>query len=459
MWSNNLCCLPHKAAGNKSQIVMNPADLLGKSFACECGKTHALATRDIVYAESVVRRLPAILAANARGRKVALFDDARTDAAAGAACRSALAEAGWTTQHLLVADGPHDGPVCDDRTRDELMRRLQPADILLAVGSGVINDLTKWIARETRLPYVVVATAASMNGYTSNNIAPTIRGVKRVVDGAVPLAVLADPDVIAGAPYKLTASGLGDVLAKPVSMTDWRLNHLLFGEYYCAVCAQLIRSLESGYLEHPEAILARQPEAIRSLFFALLYSGVSMTLAGTSFPASGGEHMISHVLDMTAAIQGVNHDYHGRQVGLGTIFACALYERIMALDSPRFQFHAEPTDANYWKELTTVVEEEHVLKRRKAERAAQRFTEDPGLWDKLRAELKPMTRPAADIKRCLKMAGAAHRIEDIGCTRERFLDAALHSHQMRERYTIIDLSRAAGILPAAAGEIVDEYLT
>ena len=183
-----------------------------------------------------------------------------------------------------------------------------------------------------------------------------------------------------------------------------------------------------------------------------------MTMAGTSAPASGGEHMISHVLDMTAAIQGIPHDYHGRQVGLGTIFACALYERVLALDAPRFQFRTEPTDAAYWQSLTTVVEEEHVLKRRKAERAVKRLCAEPGLWDNLRAELKPMTRPAAAIKQCLRAAGAAHRLEDIGCTRDRFLAATHHAHQMRERYTIIDLARAVGVLPGAAGDIVDEYL-
>ena len=183
-----------------------------------------------------------------------------------------------------------------------------------------------------------------------------------------------------------------------------------------------------------------------------------MTMAGTSAPASGGEHMISHVLDMTAATHGVPHDYHGRQVGLGTIFACALYERVLALDAPRFQLRAEPTDEAYWQSLTTVVEEEHALKRRKAERAVQRLQQESALWDRLRAALAPMTRPAAAIKQCLRAAGAAHRLDDIGCTRDRFLAAAHHAHQMRERYTIIDLARAVGVLPKAAEEIIDQYL-
>ncbi len=297
-----------------------------------------------------------------------------------------------------------------------------------------------------------------MNGYASNNIAPSIRGVKRVLSGTVPRVIAANPTLIQQAPAELTAAGFGDVLAKTVSMADWKLNQLLFAEYYCPFCAQLIHELEPAYMAHPEAILARESHAIEALFQALVYSGVSMTMAGTSAPASGGEHMISHVLDMTSAIHGRPHDYHGRQVGLGTIFACALYERVLALDAPRFQFCAEPTDTAYWQPLTAVVEEEHALKRRKAERAAQRLCTEPRLWDDLRSVLAPMTRTALNIKRLLNAAGAAHRLEDIGCTRDRFLAAALHAHQIRERYTIIDLARAVGIMPNAAEVIIDQYL-
>jgi len=453
---------------------MHPADLLGQSFACECGKTHSIPIHAVVYCATAIRQLPAMLDRHLAGQRINLVADERTYPLIGRECETILNQAGRIVRVFIVPDAPHGSPVCDDITKDALCSRLSPCDGFLAVGSGTISDLVKWIATlpgkwratspgkwqacDAKLPYAMVATAASMNGYASNNIAPSIRGVKRVLDGTVPRVIVADPSVIQQAPYELTAAGFGDVLAKPVSMTDWKLNQLLFEEYYCATCAQLIRTLEPAYMTHPEAIRAREPHAIEALFQALIYSGVSMTMAGTSFPASGGEHMISHVLDMTAAIHGVPHDYHGRQVGLGTIFACALYERVLALDAPRFQLRAEPTDEAYWQSLTAIVEEEHALKRRKAERAVKRLCAEPDLWDSLRTELKPMTRKASAIKQCLRAAGAAHRLEDIGCTRERFLAAAHHAHQMRARYTIIDLARAVGVLPAAAGEIVEEYL-
>ncbi len=436
-----------------------PFSILGTTFDCECGKTHTVATRELIYSEKAIQKLPDILArcCQAQPRRIALVADQRTYAAAGKACGESLVQNGWTVQTVIIPDSPHGDPVCDDKTRDAAVSMIKPCDFFLAVGGGVINDLVKWISSGSTIPYAVFATAASMNGYASSNIAPSIGGIKRVISGTVPLAIMAVPSIIEDAPFELTASGLGDVLAKPVSMTDWKLNQILFNDYYCPFCAQLIHDLEPGYMMHPKDILLKKPSAIEALFRALVFSGVSMTMANTSFPASGGEHMISHALDMTASMLNIPHDYHGRQVGLGTIFACALYERVLDLEKPCFHLETEPTDTAYWQTLTPVVEEEHALKRHKAERAVDRLNH-PGVWDEIRAVLKPGTRKAAEIKKCLSAAGAAHRIEHIGCSRERFLNAALHCHQMRERYTIIDLARAAGVLPLSAEEIIDEYL-
>ncbi len=439
---------------------MNPSSFLGRSFACECGREHNVPLREVVYTRNAAAQLPDVLQRLAPGAaRINLLADCRTWEIAGRACGDALQNAGLAVQTLIVADpAPGASPVCDDLTLRSMQSRLPESDMLLAVGAGVISDLTKWLARETGLPYATFATAASMNGYASSNIAPAIDGVKRVVDGVSPIAILADPDILAAAPRELTAAGLGDVLAKPISICDWQISNLLFGEYYCPVCAQMIRSLEPGYRRHPDGLARGDPPAMEALFQALIYSGVSMTMAGTSFPASGGEHLISHALDMIAMERRLRHDYHGRQVGLGTIFAAALYQRLLALPAPEFREAVEPTDAPYWGRLAAEVENEHGRKRRRSAAAARRLQTEPELWPRLRRIIQDNHVPPAEIKQCLAAAGAAHRVEDIGCTRTHFLEAALRCHQLRERYTVIDLARSAGILPAAAAEIVDEFL-
>lgn len=415
--------------------------------------------REVIYSRNAAEQISVVMRRLLPDAStVNIIADARTFEIVGRACHERLCAADIATRCLIVPDQP-DGssPVCDDITMRGLAARLPRADMLLAVGSGVISDITKWIASEIHLPFMTFATASSMNGYASRNIAPAIKGVKQVLDGVVPLAILADPDILANAPFELTTAGLGDALAKPISVTDWRISRELFGEYYCPLCAQLIRDLEPGYRDHPRELAKRDPDATAALFNALIYSGVAMTMAATSFPASGGEHLISHALDMIAIDRGLQHDYHGRQVGLGTIFASALYERLLEIPNPDFQYCGEPAEAAYWGKLAESVEIENSRKRRRAEQAA-RCLNRPETWPRILQIIKAEFRAPAVVKQCLADAGAAHTIADIGCSRTHFIDAVLHCHQLRERYTVIDLARSAGILPQAAPEIVDQYM-
>jgi glycerol-1-phosphate dehydrogenase [NAD(P)+] len=438
---------------------MNANKLLGTTFECECGRTHTVPIWDVIYSEDSITRIAELLRQYTSGRAINMIADKRTCEVAGKAVEQQLDAGAWKVRRYVIPDPPQRDPVCDDVTREKIEQALvKPCDLLIAAGSGVVNDLCKWISTETGIPYVAVATAASMNGYASQNIAPTIKGVKRVIKGTVPLSIIAVPSIIENAPFELTTAGLGDVVAKPVSITDWRINQLLFNEYYCPLCAKLIRDLEPAYIEHPKNIRRKDPSTIEALFSALIYSGISMTIAGTSFPASGGEHLISHVLDMISSLENVPHDYHGRQVGLGAIFASALYEQLAQLESPQFHAGCEETNASFWKALTPIVALEHARKRLRVEHAVSRLRE-PGVWDEIRNIIATETMRPERIKHCLREAGAAHRIEDIGCTRERFVNAVLHCHQIRERYTVIDLARAAGVIPTEINTLIDEYLT
>lgn len=437
---------------------MLPHYLLGKTFECDCGRIHSVPLQAYIYSSNALERLPKLLShAVPAGSPVCVIADARTYEAAGYRVGEML-EGDWNAQTVILDDGPQGGPVCDDITRDRLLSTIGDSwDALLAVGSGVVNDLCKWIASTAEKPYLAVATAASMNGYASSNIAPSIKGVKRVLEGNVPFGVVALPDVIEEAPFELTTAGLGDVLAKPVSIADWHVNHIIFNEYYCPLCSQLIEDLEPLYMNSPHGIRAKDPETIKALFSALVYSGVSMTMAETSFPASGGEHLVSHVLDMKAMHENRGHELHGRQVGIGTIFAAALYERLLQMEAPDFEPVTEETDAAYWKSLAGVVEEEHARKREKIAIAVDRLREG-NRWDTVREAIAGHAVEASAIKTCLSKAGAAHCLDHIGVSKADFLNAVMHSHQIRERYTVIDLARAAGVLPAAANDIANEFL-
>ncbi len=285
-----------------------------------------------------------------------------------------------------------------------------------------------------------------------------IRGVKCLIPGREAVAVVTTLQILRAAPAAMTAAGLGDVLAKPVSTADWMLNHILFGEYYCPVCADLIRDIEPVYMAAPEQIAAHSSAGIAALFEAIILTGFSMTMAGTSSPASGGEHLISHTLDMMASRDGCHHDLHGRQVGVATLFCAALYEEIFARSPQAVRAGVTRTDPAFWGRFSAVVEEKHALKRQRQEQAAELLRAAPARWEEIRAALAPLYRPPQVIKSVLQRAGAAHRLADIGVSRERFLDAVLHAHEVRERYTVLELARSAGVLPEAAGDVVDRWL-
>ncbi len=439
-------------------FTLKPHEFLGRVTDCVCGKRHAVSLQEVVYAENAAEQLPEVIErCLPQAKQICLLADKRTFAVAGQACLDSLQGGGRKVSVAIVPDrAAGASPVCDDLTFQNLQDGLSRLDLLLAVGAGVISDLGKWLAHAAGVPYMAFATAASMNGYASGNIAPTLKGLKSLLDGTAPLAILTDSLVLREAPYKLTTAGLGDVLAKPISNLDWRISHLLFNDYFCPVCTQLIHDLEPGYSENSKLLLDKDPAAFKALFHALVYSGVSMTMAGTSFPASGGEHLISHALDMVAKTPE-DHDLHGRQVGVGTIFAAALYERLAALSEPEFNYEPEETNPAYWGALAPVIEQEHSRKRQRAKQAAE-LLRQPGVWENVRQIILQNQPSPTKIKQCLRDAGAAHCVADLGCTREHFFASVKYCHQLRERYTVIDLARAAGILPGAIEEIIDKYL-
>ena len=431
--------------------------IYGRTFACECGRTHAVRPGEVIYAPDAMDRLPATCARYAEARRCAVLMDVRTGAAAGRRAAQVLGEAGWDVNEVIVEDAPGGGsPVCDDTTKAALAPRLGDVGLVVPVGSGVVNDLGKWLAFEAGAPFVTFATAASMNGYASANVAPAIDGVKTLLRARPPEAVLGEPAVLAAAPYEMTAAGLGDVLAKSVSSTDWLLNHRLFGDDYCAWSVGLIADLEPMYLDHPDAIRRREPGAVAALFDALLLTGVAMTLAETSAPASGGEHLVSHSLDMMSSLDGRPHDLHGRQVGVGTVLTAELYRRVLAVESPELRDPPAGIDRAFWGGLADVVAAKYAEKAPRLAAAKKALTRGQA-WDALRAELSGRLRPPERIHACLAAAGAACRAEDIGCGRGRLHAAFVHAHEIRSRFTVLDVANLLGLMPAAAREIIEMW--
>lgn len=199
-------------------------------------------------------------------------------------------------------------------------------DLIIAVGPGVINDIGKFLSKLTKTSYIIVATAPSMDGYASATSSMAMDGLKISLHTKCPDVIIGDTDVLKNAPIRMLQAGIGDMLAKHVSICEWRIAHLLIGEYYCEYVADLVRSALKKCVENAYGVLKREPEAVKAVFDGLIICGRAMEYAGISRPASGVEHYISHVWDMRGLEFGTKTDLHGIQCAIVTLVATPIYE-------------------------------------------------------------------------------------------------------------------------------------
>ena len=427
----------------------------GRELDCDCGHRHRIETQEILYSEDVYQQLPELAKKFIAEKTVAVLMDQRTKIAAGNMAVSELDKAGFIVKEILIPDpGPEKSPICDDLTKESLEKEIAGTDWILGAGSGVINDLGKWLAYDNQVPYISLATAASMNGYASANIAPTLKGMKSLLFAKPPVAVVSSPSLLIAAPYEMTTAGLGDVLAKSISTADWRLNHILFGDYFCGKSAAIVADIEPLYLYKPKELRAGDKKSFYALFQALVLTGLAVNLAGDTIAASGGEHLISHCLDMMSSIDGQPHDLHGRQVGIGTILMAELYQRVLSVENPDLSNDSFESDFTCWGPLKDFVTANYNKKSDRIALARQKI-QSIDTWDEIRQNLASIPRPPRLIRECLSEAGAAAKAEDINCSKERLLEAFLRARAIRSRFTVIDLGYMLGILPEKAAEIIE----
>lgn len=201
-------------------------------------------------------------------------------------------------------------------------------DVLIAVGSGTIHDLTRYVAFEKDIPFISIPTAASVDGFVSNVAAMTWNGMKKTFSSKAPIFVLADTDIFSRAPYRLTASGISDLMGKYTALADWKISHIITGEYFCKRIYDLemeaVREVESTL----DKIKSGNEEYMEKLMYALILSGLAIQMIGNSRPASGAEHHISHLWEMAVINEPINA-LHGEKVSVGLIMTLEKYEKIL----------------------------------------------------------------------------------------------------------------------------------
>lgn len=377
-------------------------ELAGLEYSCSCGRDHRVDIQAIRVGRGCIQELPDLLKSLA-ARQVFLLADSFTYEAAGKQVELLLETAGIPYHTRLFKNQT---PLVPNEYAlgSALAAMENQDDMLLAVGSGTLNDLAKYLSARTGVPYVIAATAPSMDGYASTVAPMILDGIKTTLPAVYPTAIVADIDIMKEAPMPMLTAGLGDILGKITALCDWQLSRQLFGEYYCEEAATLVERALEKCVENAQGLAQRDPKAVQAVTEALILSGVAMGLVGNSRPASGAEHHMAHYWEMDALKRGEEHPLHGNAVGVASVISASLYELA-------------------------------------AEKLPQGFTPP----DKEK------------ILRCLKAAGACVTPKELGIRRDLCLEAILHAMRMRDRFTILRLLDREGLLSACAIELTNQF--
>jgi glycerol-1-phosphate dehydrogenase [NAD(P)+] len=395
----------------------------------------------------------AAFAADRCGASCLAISDANTHSI-GTRTLDSLRRAGKAiTEHVF--DGPHVDATAElgDRVA-ELGAR---ADFIVAIGSGTLCDLAKHAGTKLKKPVLLYATAASMNGYTSGITAVKLRGLKRTVPCTPALGVFADPEIVAAAPPRMAAAGVADYLSKCSAGADWRVANLLRGEYYDENALRFYEGALERVLESTARVGAGDPEAVAIALEALLLSGLSMLVAGSSAPASGGEHLISHYIDMKQALYGTPNDLHGVQVGVATVHCLKLWEKVLALDpaaiDPGALATAQPTDVqieqwaveDWGANIAAEVLAQWKQKSRPRDVVRAEIATFRDRLPEIREAVSNDLLPAATVAKAIRESGGPTGPEGMNAPIGEYRKALTRARFIRNRFTILDLAAEVGI--------------
>ena len=306
---------------------MNFEELL-REKPCSCGMTHRCSIKHVIIESGAVKKVGSLLAGYSH---ILLVADTNTYKTCGPEVEAQIGE---RLESVLVYQ--REGLLIpNEEAIDEMKAKLtDKTDLIVGIGSGVIQDLCKCVSFQEKLPYHIIATAPSMDGYASVGAAMILGGMKVTLTTHVPEAIVADADILKDAPMDLIQSGYGDILGKYSCLNDWKLARAVRGEYFCQYVYDLTYDMLIKTKDLGPRLLERDPEAIRILMEALVGVGVAMAFVGNSRPASGSEHHLSHFFEITGIVDDTPYFMHGTDVVYSSVYTEKLREALLKLDAP-----------------------------------------------------------------------------------------------------------------------------
>ncbi len=413
------------------KMVMSEILRIIDSFkgSCTCGKEHRTAVRDIRIGSGLVETVGKILAENGFPKTLLLVADKNTLAAASG-IEESLADFSieyHIYDEIRVATMEHVNELCE---------KIAGRDIgILSVGTGSVNDPCRLAAAREDKMLCIFATAPSMDGFASDSSPIVDKGFKSSYPAKSPEVVIGDTKILANAPRELKSAGFGDMIAKYVALIDWRVSALLTDEVCCERVAALTREAVDELMEMADKVTVNDEHTAGKIFEALLKTGIGMSFTGTSRPASGAEHIVSHLLECIELRDGIIPNYHGDDIGVATLEVLKYYNALAEHDE--IDAVAEKLD---WDDIYTFYGsmEDNVRRANEPDNIIDKVSPDvlSARWQ----EIRDIIHSVPSYEECLaamEKAGCKLTVSDIGKDENLFRQCIKYSPYMRRRLTIL----------------------
>ena len=406
-------------------------NILLEGVDCVCGKQHSCPIKYVYIEKNATARLAEICGDY---KNLLLVADENTFAAAGDKTVSVLADKSirkviFSGKEILVPD---------EKAIAEVTSALDGIELIIGIGSGVIQDLCKYVSHFNHVPYMIVATAPSMDGYASDGAAMITGGMKVTYPAGLPVAIIADTSVIKNAPEDMLRSGYGDIIGKYSALNDWKLSHIVNGEYFCEYIYNLTYEQVKRTIDLADGILKRDEECIGTLMEALVVIGILMSFAGSSRPASGSEHHLSHFFEITGILDNTEYLSHGTDVAFSTFETAKLREKILSEKFPAKNFRMSDEEyTGIMKKIYKASAEGCIALQKKAGNYSNDRTE---IYlekeDEIRKVLSEMPS-SEEIKSLLKKVNLDINDFYAFYGEDKIKNAVLYAKDLKDRYTVL----------------------
>lgn len=441
---------------------MDFRDYLNQDIACGCGHIHRCDIDTILIEPGALDKLPELLNKESYAH-LCILEDENTKQVVGDRVEK-LVTADYKVS-TIVLPGSHLLP--DEAGIGSVVTELPvDCDLILAVGGGTINDLGKFVSYKTGIPYMIIASAPSMDGFASNVAAMVTKKAKETYAAQMPKAIIADTKLMLDCPLDLIAAGVGDVLGKYVCLTDWKLSNILTGEYYCDYVAGIVRqSVEK--VVHAAQVLAqrRDLQCIAELTEGLVLSGIAMSYIGNSRPASGSEHHLGHFWEMHFLQHGEHGAYHGIKVGVGTAMCLKMYEWLAMEDldglaAKEYHFDIDAWAENIHKIYKTAAPKVIALEAKGGKNSEENRAKRMERLVANKAEMIGLINglPKAEaVAKLLADLEAPVYPSQIEVTEDHVVDACVYAKELRERVGLLQVLHDLGIAEEYGHRILNEF--